>query len=124
MRRQHFVSTQPQLQLCAGCGALLLAGHADGLPYRVEMDPINRAGEIAAVLDYVPTFQLMFGWLQQRTAYEMDRYPAEQIAVLVQHKCRRPVPRVQRQLEPPDPRYDALVKLKVQHGATDVEPPF
>lgn len=123
-RRQHFISTQPALELCANCGALLLVGHADGLPYRVEMDPINWAGEVAAVLDHVPTFQLMYGWLQQRTGYEMRLRSADQIAVLVQHKCRRPVPRGQRQLNPPDPKYDALIKMKVQHGATDVPPPF
>lgn len=119
-----FISTRPAPALCGGCGALVLVGHADGFTFQVEVDPVNRSGELSAVLDHQDTYELVAGFLKLRTSVEMAARPAESLPVLVRHRCRRPVPTSQRAHHEPDPTWVAINALKLALGATDCPPPF
>lgn len=123
VRYRHFVSSM-NLELCRSCGALLLVGSAEGLPYRAEIDPLNFDGELAAILDFVPTWEIEYGQLRLRTSVEIGLRKAGEVAVLVQHKCRRAVPLIHRQHQAAGYTRTVIDRLKVERGATDIDPPF
>jgi hypothetical protein len=121
---RSFITTKAEPKLCPKCGALILEGHTDGLPYRVELDPINWAGEIAAVVDGQATYQYQVGRLIPRDARSMAAASADDTAVLVWHRCRRVVPAAHRSARRSDPLSAAILEAKLKYGATDCEPPF
>jgi hypothetical protein len=124
MDYKRFISTRPTPELCPKCGTLLLTGHADGFAFRAELDPVNQAGELSAVLDHQDTYELVAGFIKLRTAVEMQARPADRAPVVVQHRCLRTIPIDHRAHHAPDPTWAAINALKLKYQATDCPPPF
>lgn len=84
-------STQAMPEGCPRCRALVLACWADGHPVRVDLQPVVRSGEIAAIREGLATYLLRRGYLQYRDnaqiAAERDYAP-----ILIEHRCARPIP--------------------------------
>lgn len=86
----HLITTAANGALCPRCRAIVLLGVAEGLTARVDLTPINRAGEIAALLANLQTYSLSRTGLVHRDAGRIGgsklRGP-----VLAQHQCGRQI---------------------------------
>lgn len=75
------------------CGAPVLTGHAEGLLARVDLTPLNRAGEIHTLVAGLQTYTLSRTGLVHRDA---DRIGGDSLAdlgpVLPEHRCHRSIP--------------------------------
>ncbi|WP_329013132.1 hypothetical protein OG271_03855 [Micromonospora rifamycinica] len=89
------ITTPVKPSIHARCGATVLTGNAEGLHARVDLVPLNRAGEIAALLAGLQTYTLTRGGLVHRDA---GRIAGTALAgpVLAEHACHRLVPADQR----------------------------
>lgn len=86
------------------CGAVVLHGHAEGVFARVDLTPLTRAGEIAAICHGLQTYTLTRTGLIHRDAGRIagtalvDAGP-----VLAEHACHRHIPAHQRATTPTTP---------------------
>lgn len=96
----HLITTPITSDTHPRCGATVLTGHAEGLHTRVDLTPLNPAGEIAALLDNLQTYTLTRGGLVHRDATRIAG-TALTGPVLAEHRCHRPVPTHHRQPSPP-----------------------
>jgi hypothetical protein len=68
----HLISTPATAQTCPRCGAPILTALDEGIPARVDQDPVDNAGEISAILDGRWTFVLtQFRHLVHRDAHRI-----------------------------------------------------
>lgn len=82
------------------CGTAVLEGWAEGLFARVDLTPLNRHGEIAALLASLQTYTLTRIGLVHRDA---TRIAGATLAgpVLAEHQCHRLIPADQRAITAP-----------------------
>lgn len=85
MGDKFMVTTRAQLGVCPRCRALMITGHSEGLPARVEPWPVNLAAEVAAILGG----RLTYSWCHDRRL--VQRPPALARRVLVGHRCGSPL---------------------------------
>src|SRR5688500_14484681 len=79
------------------CGAVVLTGHAEGLHARVDLTPLNRAGEIAAICAGLQTYTLTRSGLVHRDTTRIAGTALTGAGpVLAEHRCHRTVPANQR----------------------------
>ena len=75
------------------CGATVLTGHAEGLFARVDLTPLNRAGEIHALVAGLQTYTLSRTGLVHRDAGRIaGQALADMGPVLAEHRCHRLIP--------------------------------
>ncbi|MEU5946288.1 hypothetical protein ABZ793_12090 [Micromonospora sp. NPDC047465] len=85
------VTTHPR------CGAPVLTGHAEGLLARVDLIPLNRAGEIHALVAGLQTYTLTRLGLIHRDAGRIAGTALRDAGpVLAEHRCWRQIPADQR----------------------------
>lgn len=89
------VTTPVKPAIHARCGATVLTGHAEGLRARVDLVPLNRAGEIHALIAGLQTYTLTRLGLVHRDAGRIAG-TALTGPVLAEHACHRQVPAHQR----------------------------
>ncbi len=58
-RGTHLVSTVARRAKCPDCRATVLSGLDEGIPVRVEPEPVDPAGELAALCDGRRTYGLV-----------------------------------------------------------------
>lgn len=121
-RFEHAISTRPEIGRCHRCERLILAGHDDGMAYRVEVDPINQHGEIAAVIDGIDTFQMIGATLAYRDSERM-RHSADDSSVFVTHYCSRTIPVSHRNDRLPETLH-ARIHAHAAQASAAVEAPF
>lgn len=88
MGSRHLVSTTASHTTCDRCGASLLTGWAEGVLARVEAVALDRAGEIAALIQGRITYSLIGGELVDRDVRRI-RSPQQKWSVHAEHKCTR-----------------------------------
>lgn len=75
------------------CGAPVLTGHAEGLLARVDLTPLNRAGEIHALCAGLQTYTLTRTGLVHRDACRIAGGSLTGAGpVLAEHACHRHIP--------------------------------
>ena len=91
----HLITTAITGSVHPRCGGPVLVGVAEGINARVDLTPLNQAGEIAALLAGLDTYTLTRGGLVYRDA---GRIAGRSIKgpVLAQHDCRRTIPATHR----------------------------
>ena len=86
------VTTHPR------CGAAVLTGNAEGVFARVELVPLNRAGEIHALCAGLQTYTLTRLGLVHRDACRIAGTALRDAGpVLAEHSCHRHIPAEHRQ---------------------------
>ena len=82
----YFVSTKADERVCV-CGGLILAAIDEGRPVQVDAQPVDRAGEIQALLDNRLTFaRLHSGELAHRHEGRI-RHGLVGESIHAQHRC-------------------------------------
>ncbi|NBE80336.1 hypothetical protein [Micromonospora rubida] len=89
------ITTPVKPGIHARCGATVLTGHAEGLRARVDLVPLNRAGEIHVLCAGLNTYTLTRDGLVHRDAGRIAG-TALTGPVLAEHACHRQVPADQR----------------------------
>lgn len=87
MGSRHLVSTTASQTTCDRCGASLLTGWAEGILARVEAVALDRAGEIAALIQGRITYDLVYGELVDRDARRIRGQ--RRGSVYAEHRCER-----------------------------------
>lgn len=90
MTGQHLITTPPTSTIHTRCGAPVIEGHAEGLHARVDLNPLNQAGEIQALCDGLQTYTLTTAGLIHRDATRIAGGLTGPI--LADHRCRRTIP--------------------------------
>lgn len=85
---RHLETTQAFVHTCPRCRATILYGLAEGIPARVDPEPVDQPGEIAAVVAGRQTYTLTRGGLVQRDAGRRSD-PSLTGPVLAAHDCLR-----------------------------------
>jgi hypothetical protein len=88
MGSRHLVSTPASRTVCGRCDTPLLTGWAEGILARVDAEELDRAGEIAALIEGRITYSLIAGELVDRDATRI-RSPNQKGSVYAEHKCTR-----------------------------------
>lgn len=88
---QHLVTTGPHPALCLKCDSLILIGIAEGISYSIDPDPLNHAGEVAAILDGLDTWEMCARRIVSRDASRIQ-YTTPETRVFTSHACHRPIP--------------------------------
>lgn len=88
---QHLITTTATPTRCPRCQAPVLAGHAEGVPARVDPTPLDEHGEAAALLDGRTTYNLLVEltgrrYLVPRTSIEIAA--PRRCDVVADHQCR------------------------------------
>lgn len=99
---EYFVTDAVTGAVCPRCGAPQLTGWAEGLRARVDLVPLNRAGEVAAIVAGLWTYTLARFGLIYRDASRI-RDPRLRGPVLSAHQCRRAIPKEHRAISQPKP---------------------
>ncbi|GAB2952063.1 hypothetical protein GCM10027280_45580 [Micromonospora polyrhachis] len=101
----HLITTPVAAGIHLRCGTPVIVGVAEGLLARVDLTPLNRAGEIHALIAGLQTYTLTRHGLIHRDA---GRIAGTSLAkagpVLAQHTCRRQIPAEHRANTPPPAR--------------------
>lgn len=85
---EHLISTRAVERRCR-CGSTILAGLDEGLPVRVDATPVDRAGELAALLEGRWTFaRSRVGLLIHRNESRV-RGGLVGESIHAQHRCER-----------------------------------
>jgi hypothetical protein len=91
MSSPHLITTTPKGELCPRCRCVTIAGIAEGLHARVDLTPLNPAGELAALLTDRWTYTLTRAGLVYRDSFRIAsghlRGP-----VLPAHRCGQSIP--------------------------------
>lgn len=83
---RHFETTRVYIHACATCRATVLYGLAEGIPARVDPQPIAPAAEAWAIAAGRWTFTLRRSGLIHRDE-DRRRDPALAQPILAQHRC-------------------------------------
>lgn len=113
MTGQHLVTTRAKVGTCPDCRRIVLAGVAEGLMVRLDPQPLNAHGELAARLAGRWTFDLSATgeiWYRCRFTITVRRH-----RVLADHECALPPP-------PPEHR-DARIRGPAALADPD-QPPY
>lgn len=87
--RQHLITEPPTATTCTRCRQPVLAATVGGLDRHVDPTAVTQAGELAALLASLASFEVRGNLIVHRTVW-MIRADA-QGPVLVEHTC-RPIP--------------------------------
>ncbi len=82
---RHLISTRAIEGQCR-CGLLILAGLDEGISVKVDATPVDRSGELAALLDGRKTFALVAHELVHRHPGRI-RFGLTGSSVHVEHRC-------------------------------------
>lgn len=96
----HLITTEVTGGIHPRCGTPVLTGNAEGVFARVDLTPLNRAGEIAALVEQLQTYTLTRLGLVHRDACRIAG-TALQGPVLAEHSCHRHIPAEHRQTTAP-----------------------
>lgn len=89
----HLATTAVTGTIHAMCGAPVLVGLAEGLTARVDLTPLNRAGEIVALIVGLQTYTLTRAGLVHRDARRIAGTSLRHAGpVLSEHRCGRQTP--------------------------------
>lgn len=83
-RFRHLITTTAEPCPCHRCGAPTLTGWADGLHARVGTQPLNRDGELAAILAGRRTYTLTHEGLVHRDRWHLTHPHGP---ILANHAC-------------------------------------
>lgn len=117
---EHMISTPIVMTTCRRCGRPILAAHSEGIPARADLDPLDRYGELIALLDGRATYDLQPFGLPRRP-YLIHRYDwriqaAPCWPIVADHKC------------PPGPHFPSPRKppidLVIPIGQSSSEPEY
>lgn len=97
---EHFITDAVTGAICPRCGSPQLTGWAEGLRARVDLVPLNAAGEVAAILAGLWTYTLARIGLIYRDAGRI-RDARLRGPVLSAHQCRRAIPAEHRAISEP-----------------------
>lgn len=85
---RYFVTTWPRKTGCPKCGALILDGIEEGLPYRVDPAPLTLVGEILAETTGYRTYRFLAGHIVRRTFENITtETPDTRPPVFAWHRC-------------------------------------
>lgn len=102
------VRRRARITTCAECKAPILVGLDDdvaALVVRVDPFALSSVGEVEAILARRPTYWLRFTELDRRNQWNIRGNQADDVTVLVEHRCGWPVPVEWRKpIQPPQPR--------------------
>lgn len=84
----HLITTRAIAGTCSRCGSIVIAGHAEGYPARCDPDAVDLTGEIQALLQGRPTYDLWTCGGRIELVYR-NRYriTSRDYTVLVTHAC-------------------------------------
>lgn len=89
----HLITTAVAGSIHPRCGATVLTGNAEGVFARVDLTPLNQAGEIHALCDGLQTYTLTRLGLVHRDACRIAGTALRDAGpVLAEHRCHRQVP--------------------------------
>lgn len=85
---EHLITTRAVPATCHRCAAIVIAGHAEGVPITCDPTPVDLAGEISARLAGRETYDLASVGDRIELAYRDEyRIRRRRHVVLAQHGC-------------------------------------
>jgi len=84
---EFLITTPPSLTKCRKCHRPVLAATIGGLDHHVDTGTLNDVGELAALMEGRPTYELVTeDYLVRRTVHHINAGPARH-PVLAEHGC-------------------------------------